>query len=343
MFNFIVRRLAMLPIVLLVLIAVIVGFGQLLTPEQRASAYIRNEQQARNMARIIRDRGLDQPFHVQYGIWIQKALQGDLGVSKASGRDVLETFKERFPATVELTLLASIMIIGVSIWIGTQSALLKDKLFDQVARVVTIIGGTVPVFVTGVLLLQIMYGFLGWFPGPGQVSAENIIQLTIGAVPTRTGMLTVDALLAGNIPIFLDALWHMILPAITLALILGTTLIKATRASMLDVIKQDYVRTARSKGLPDSVVNLKHARRNALMPIVTLAGDLIFVQLLQGAFFTETVYARKGIGAWIGEAATQLDFGGMLGSAFFVGMIVVIGNLITDMMYTFVDPRVRFE
>ncbi len=343
MLNFVLRRLAVLPLIILVLVGVIVGLGQLLTPEQRASAYIRNEQQARNIDRIIRDRGLDQPFHVQYWRWIDNALKGDLGISKVSGQEVVRTFWDRFPSTVELALLASLMTVGAALWVGTRSALLKDKLFDQIIRVATIVTGNVPVFVTGVLLLQIMYGFLSLFPGPGQVSQENIIQMTIGAVPTVTGMLTVDALLAGNFSIFIDALWHLILPSITLALILGSSLVKAMRANMLDVIKQDYVRTARAKGLPESVVNMKHARQNALMPIITLGGSLIFIELFQGAFFTETVYARKGIGSWIGEAAQTLDFGGMLGAAFFIGVIVVLGNLIVDIAYTLVDPRVRFE
>jgi ABC-type dipeptide/oligopeptide/nickel transport system permease component len=341
--SFVLKRLAILPLIILVLVAVIVGLGQLLTPEQRASAYIRNEQQARNIERIIQDRGLDQPFFVQYWRWIDNALRGDLGISKVSGQDVISTFWDRFPSTVELALFATLITIGAALWIGTRSALLKDKLFDQITRFGTVIAGNVPVFVTGVLLLQIMYGFLSLFPGPGQVSQENIIQLTIGAVPTRTGMLTVDALLAGNLSIFFDALWHLVLPGITLALILGSSLVKAMRASMLDVIRQDYVRTARAKGLTEATVNIKHARRNALMPIVTLGGNLIFIELFQGAFFTETVYARKGIGSWIGEAAQTLDFGGMLGAAFFIGIIVVIGNLIVDICYTLIDPRVRFE
>ncbi len=343
MFNYIVRRLALLPVVILALTAVIVGLSQLLSPEQRASAYINNEQQMRRMNEIIRERGLDQPFHIQYFNWIKNALKGDMGVSKASGKDVIRTFQERFPATVELALFASLPIIGLCIWMGTRSALEKDKLFDQITRVLTIIGGNVPVFVSGVLLLVFFYGQLGMLPGPGMVSIENNLQLTIGAVPTRTGMLTVDSLLAGNWPIFWDALKHLILPGITLSVLLGTTLVKATRASFLDVMRQDYVRTARAKGLSESAVNIKHTRRNALIPVVTLGGSLIFIDLLQGALFTETIYARPGIGSWIGEASQRLDFAGALGAAFFVGIIVVLGNLLTDIMYTVVDPRVRFE
>ena len=343
MFNFVVRRLAVLPLVLAALIAVVVGLSQLLSVEQRASAYITNEQQMRNMDRIIRARGLDQPFHVQYWKWIENAFQGDLGSSKVSGQTVVDTFKSRFPATLELALYSSLPIIGFCIWLGTLAALRKDKLVDQITRVFVVIAGNLPVFVLGTVFLVFFYGQLGILPGPGQVSAEANIEMITNPLPTVTGMLTIDALIAGRFGLFWDGLKHLILPAFTLMIVLGATLVKATRSNLLEVLRQDYVRTARSKGLPETVVHLKHARRNALMPVVTIGSNLVFIGLLQGALFTETMYARPGIGSWIGDAAARLDFGGVLGAAFFIGVIVVIGNLIADIMYTLVDPRVRFD
>jgi ABC-type dipeptide/oligopeptide/nickel transport system permease component len=342
MLAFIVRRLLALPLVLLALSLAIVGLLQFLTPEQRAVAFVQNEQQLRNLDKVIREKGLDQPFWVQYSNWLKEALRGNLGFSRASNKSVVETIKERFPATLELALFASVPIIVIGIWLGTLAALRKDSWLDQLARVFVVVAYNVPTFVMGILLLVVFYGFLGLAPGPGQLSPENQIALILNPVPRRTGMLSVDALLAGNWPVFLDVLRHLILPVITLTTVSSATLLKVTRSSMLEVLSQDYIRTARAKGLPDRVVNLKHARRNALLPVITLASFTV-MGLLSGAVITETIFAYPGIGSWGAQAATLFDVPGIMGFAILTAIVTVVVNLATDILYALVDPRVRYD
>lgn len=342
MLGFIVRRLLALPVVLLVLTFLIVGLMQLLTPEQRALAFVQTEQQARNLERIIKDKGLDQPFLVQYWNWLKGALRGELGLSKASGKPVTETIIERFPATMELTLYSLIPILGFGVWFGTVAGLNQNKFIDQLARVFAVVTNNIPTFVLGIILLVILYGFMGIAPGPGQLSPENQVNLIINPVPRVTGMLTIDSLLARNWPIFWDVVRHLILPVITLSTVSVSTLLKVTRNSMIETLGQDFVRTARAKGLPDRDVNIKHARRNALLPVATLGGFLV-IGLLQGAIITESIFAYPGIGSWGAQAASIFDFPGILGFALLAGIITVIASLIVDVLYAVIDPRVRFD
>jgi peptide/nickel transport system permease protein len=276
---------------------------------------------------------------VQYGSWLVNAVRGNLGFSKASNQPVVDTIAQRFPATLELALLACIPIIGLGVWMGMLTALHKDKLVDQILRVFTVIGYCLPTFVVGILLLVVFYGALGILPGIGR---NDSVLLITNPVPTRTGMIIIDSLLAGNWTVLWDALSHMVLPIITLATVSSAGMIKVMRAEMLEVLKSDFVRTARAKGLPESVVNRKHARRNALLPIVTLAGFTI-QGLLAGAVITETIFSYPGIGSWGAEAATSLDYPGVLGFAIFIAFITVLANLAADLLYGFVDPRVRFD
>lgn len=342
MFGFIVRRLLALPVVLLVLTFLIVGLMQLLTPEQRALAFVQTEQQARNLERIIKDKGLDKPFLVQYWNWLKGALRGELGLSKASGKPVVETIIERFPATMELTLYSLIPILGFGVWFGTVAGLNQNKFIDQVARVFAVVTNNIPTFVLGIVLLVVVYGFLGLAPGPGQLSPENQVNLIINPVPRVTGMLSIDSLLARNWPVFWDVVRHLILPVITLSTVSVSTLLKVTRNSMIETLGQDFVRTARAKGLPERDVNIKHARRNALLPVATLGGFLV-IGLLQGAIITESIFAYPGIGSWGAQAASIFDFPGILGFALLAGIITVVASLIVDVMYAVIDPRVRFD
>ncbi|MDX2007416.1 MAG: ABC transporter permease [Meiothermus sp.] len=342
MFAFIVRRLMLLPLVLLALTVVIVGLLQFLTPQERAAAYITNENQARNIDKIIRERGLDQPFHVQYWKWLSSALRGDLGFSKASNKPVWDTIKERFPQTLEIALFAIIPLLGFGIWLGTRAGLNKDGPIDQFARVFAVITFNIPTFVLGILLLVVFYGFLSLAPGPGLVSAQTQVDMLINPVPRITGMLSIDSLLAGRWNVFWDVASHLVLPVITLATVSTATIIKVTRASIIEVMSQDYVRTARAKGLPDHVVNLKHARRNALIPVATLGGFTV-IGLLQGAIITETIFGLGGIGSWGVDAAGKFDVPGLLGFALMAGVITVVASLLVDILYALIDPRVRFD
>ncbi|MFC4452456.1 ABC transporter permease [Deinococcus sonorensis] len=342
MFTFIVRRLIQIPVVMFVLSLMIVGLLQLLTPTQRAAGYIRSEQQAAQLDRIIKERGFDQPFPVQYGHWLSSTLHGDLGFSKTSSQPVLDTIRTRLPNTVELALYTLIPIVLLGVWLGTLSALNKDKFLDQLLRVFTIVGYSLPSFVLGILLLKFFYGSLGWLPGPGQVEVLNQFAILDPSFHRYTGMLSIDAMLNGRWNVAWDVIRHLVMPVLTLLVISSATMIKVMRAQMLEALSSDYVRTARSKGLSDRMVNSKHARRNALLPIVTLTGFQI-ISLLGGAIFTETIFAYPGVGQWVGAAAQNLDVPAVLGFALLSAIIVVVVSTLTDLFYGVVDPRVRFD
>ncbi|MFC6591554.1 ABC transporter permease [Deinococcus lacus] len=340
MLNFILRRLLTAPLVMFAISIIVVGLTQLLTPIQRAAGYVRNEQQAARIDEIIRERGLDQPFPVQYWNWFQHAIQGDLGFSKVSGKPVLDTIRELLPNTVELSLLAFLPILVLGIGLGTLAALRKDKLVDQIIRVLSVIAFSLPSFVLGIVLLAVFYGSLGWLPGAGQVDTQY--QLILNTIPRPTGMLTIDSLLAGRPDITVDVLKHLVLPVATLSMVLTATIMMLMRNNMLEAITSDYVRTARAKGLPERVVNNKHARRNALLSIVTSAG-FVLIGLLSGSVITESIFAYPGIGRWLLQASLALDIPSVLGFALLSAVIVVVVNTIVDILYGIIDPRVRFD
>lgn len=323
-----------------VLSILVIGLTQFLTPEQRAAPYIRSDQQAARMEAIIRERGLDQPFYMQYGKWFSKVMKGDLGFSRASSQGVAETIQERLPATIQLAIFAIIPMIALSIWLGIASALNKDNLIDQILRVLVTISYSIPTFVMGIILLAVFYGYLGVLPGPGDISSG--LQFDVAVLERPTGMITIDALLAGKWNIFWDALQHLILPAITLTIVISASLIKVMRNNMLEVLSSDFVRTAWAKGLSSRVVYNKHARRNALLPMVTLGGFVI-INLLGGAVITETIFAYPGIGLWFIQSALQLDIAGVMGFTLLSATIVVIVNTLVDILYGVIDPRVRFD
>ena len=341
MFAFIVRRLLMLPIVLFAVSIIIVALMQLLPPTQRAASYIRSEQQARNLEGIIQQYGLDQPFPVQYGIWVREASRGNLGFSRTSSEPVMRTLRTRLPASAELAIFSFIPIIAFGIWIGTAAALNRDKLIDQVSRVIAILGWSLPTFVFGIWILVIFYGGLGWF-GVGRISNNFLTEIARGEIATPTGFMTIDALINGRFDLFWDALIHLVLPVTTLVVVISAQIMRVMRGSLIDALSQDYVRTAKAKGLPERMVNIKHARRNALIPIITLSG-LLIAGLLNGSVVVETIFNYRGIGLWFATAATQLDTPAVIGFALVTAVIIVLANLIVDILYAIVDPRIRYD
>ncbi|AZI42292.1 ABC transporter permease [Deinococcus psychrotolerans] len=342
MLNFIIRRVAQIPLVMLALSLLLFVIIFQLTPEQRAAGYIRSEQQAAQMDSIIRQRGLDKPFPIQYSKWLASTVQGDLGFSRTSSKPVLDTIKERLPSTIELSLYAGIPIVLLGIWLGTLSALNKDRFVDQFLRVIAVLGTSLPSFVLGIVLLKFLYGSLGWLPGPGQVDVLNQFAVLDPTFKHYTGMLSIDAMLNGRWAVAGDVLRHLVMPVLTLVIIFSANILKVMRAQMLETLTSDYVRTARAKGLGSKAVNLKHARRNALLPIVTLTG-FVAINLLAGAIITETIFAYPGVGQWVGDAARNLDISAVMGFALLSAVIVVVISTLTDLFYGVVDPRVRFD
>ncbi len=343
MLSFVVRRLLLLPVIFIGVTLAIVLLMQLLTPYQRAAAYVQSEQQIRNIETIIDQFGLEDPWYMQYYRWVKQVAGGNLGYSRTSREPVMTTLQKRFPVTLELALFAIVPVIGVGVMMGTTAALNRDKFFDQVTRVVSIVGWSLPTFVLGIWLLVIFYGALGWFQ-PGRVSTVYAIQMAGAASEFKnyTRMLTLDALLNGRFDIFVNALRHMVLPVITLAVVLSAQIMRVMRSSLLDALGQDYVRTARAKGLPERVVTHKHARRNALIPVITLSG-FVLIGLINGVVITETIFNYPGLGQWAATAATNLDYASVLGFAIFTAMMVVFANLLVDVLYGIVDPRIRYD
>jgi peptide/nickel transport system permease protein len=242
--------------------------------------------------------------------------------------------QQRFPATIELAVVAMALSIVVGLPLGILSAVRRDSLVDQATRVVSLVGVSMPVFWLALVALLVFYARLGWAPAPGRLSAS------LSAPPMVTGFLLVDSLLAGRWDAARDTLHHLVLPAVVLSTYNLGVLARLMRGSALDVLGEDYVRTARAKGLGERAVVLRHATRNALLPVVTVIG-LSFGRLLSGAVITESVFAWPGLGLYAFRSATALDFPAIMGVGMVVATVYIVANLLVDLAYAVIDPRVQ--
>lgn len=280
--------------------------------------------------------GLDQPLPVQYWVYITNLLQGDWGTSINTRRPVLEDLQQYLPATIELASFSVVLSILLGIPFGVFSALHRNRWGDIVVKVVALVSASIPVFWLGLALLYIFYYQLSWLPGFGRVDKDII-------PPTGpTGLLTVDSLLAANWTSFVDALSHLLLPGIVLAAYGLGIITRITRASMLEALNQDWVRTARSKGLREQQIIWGHVLRNAMIPTITVIG-LLYGSLLSGAVLTETVFAWPGLGRYAYQAAVKLDFPAIMGVSIVIAIIYTIVNLVVDISYHIADPRLSME
>ncbi len=322
---------------------IVFSMQQLLGPLKLLSTYVDPNTYAKlsdqDKIALMEQYGLTDPWPVRYGKWIGNLFKGDLGWSVVGKEPVIDALLHRFPYTVELALYALFPIIGVGIWFGVTAAVHHNSFIDQVIRIFALIGWSLPDFVWAILVLLIFYIGLGWFP-PGNLSlwADEIVKSA--TFNNYTHLLTIDALLNGRIDIFWDALRHIIGPIIAISWLWWANLLRITRSSMLEVLRRDYIRTARSKGLPEKLVINKHARRNALIPVVTTAGQMV-IGLLAGVVIVEMVFVRTGLGSFAATAAQQLDYASIMGVLLFTSFILIVGNLIIDVSYAFIDPRIR--
>jgi peptide/nickel transport system permease protein len=339
--QFTIRRLLLLIPTLIGVTLLIFAVTQLISPAQRALLYVTSDKQLDKIDQIIAKYGLDRPFYEQYLTWIMQVLQGNLGIAKSAGNQpVLKVLLDRFPATLELTLYSAPLIIFFGIYLGVKSAVHRDKTIDHVTRAAAIVGWSLPSFWFGIVLLAIFYGGLGWFP-PKRLSTAAEIFVNSSAWHRYTGLYTIDGLLNGQLWVTIDAFRHLVLPVIVLTVINVALLIRVMRSSMLESLGKGYIVTARAKGLRNSEVINKHARRNALIPVVTLSG-LLVAGMLGGLIITETVFAFPGIGQFAANAAlTGPDLPAVLGFALFTGTIFVIANLMVDILYAYIDPRIK--
>lgn len=342
--EYIIRRVILVIPTLLGVILLIFAVSQLFTPEQRASLYITNEKQLQQVENIIRIYHLNESVLVQLSDWMSKLFQGNLGFSHTSRLPVLDTLLKKLPATVEVVIWCIPIIILLGIYLGIQSAVHRDGPIDHITRTLAIIGTSLPSFWIGIMLIAIFFSGLGWFP-PERMSSsvKNFINMS-EQWHWYTGLLSIDGLLNGQLWITLDLLRHMVLPTISLTIINIALVIRVMRSSMLEALGKGYIVAARAKGLSNKEVINKHARRNALIPVVTISG-LLTAGLLTGVTITETVFNIDGIGRWAATAAggggSVPDIPGVLGFALFAGIVYVFANLIVDILYAYIDPRIR--
>ncbi len=288
------------------------------------------------VAAFQRKWGLDQPIHIQYLTYLKNLLHGDLGTSIRSHRPITEELARYLPATVELSTAGILVSLVAGVIFGVISAVWRNRPIDFVVRIFSLIGVSAPVFWLALIGQLVLYRNLGLVPGPGR------LDIVLTAPPTVTGLYIIDSILAGQWHILGNALSHLILPALVLGAFSMGLIARITRSSMLEVLSLDYITTARSKGLRERLVIIRHALRNALMPVVTVIG-LAYGNLLSGAVLTETIFAWGGIGLYAYNSARTLDFPAIMGVSMLIAMVFITINLIVDMLYCWLDPRIRVD
>ncbi|MDR0732150.1 MAG: ABC transporter permease [Treponema sp.] len=280
--------------------------------------------------------GLDKPLYVQYLTYLKNLLRGDLGVSIRTQRPVFDDLARYYPATVELACFGIVFAVVFGMSLGVISAVKRNTLADHLLRGLSVFGVSVPSFWFALIMLFVFYLGLGIAPGPGRIAARAAAPLY------RTGFFTIDALAMGNFPLFLDALSHLVLPGICLGMFTMGLITRTTRSNLLEILSQDYIRTARAKGLREQEVISKHALGNALIPVVTVIG-VGFGNLLSGMVLVETIFAWPGIGQYAYQSAKNLDFPAIVGVSLLIALNYVIINMVIDLLYGILDPRVRYQ
>jgi peptide/nickel transport system permease protein len=334
MLTYIVKRVVGVIPVLLCVSMLVFGFLRMI-PGDPALIMLGERATQENINRVREQLGLNKPLHQQYLTFLGNALRGDLGRSVLRQEAVGEQIVRRFPATLELTLAAILIALVVGIPAGMISAVRRGSWFDTASMLVALTGVSMPIFWLGLMLIFLFSVVLHLLPTGGRLAAG--MEFT-----PITNLLLLDAVLKGDPNILFQALRHLALPALALGTIPMAIIARMTRSAMLEVLSQDYVRTARAKGLRESTVVIRHALRNAWLPIITVVG-LQVGRLLSGAILTETVFSWPGIGRWLIDAIYARDYPIVQGVTLFIAIIFVAVNLIVDVLYALVDPRIRFN
>jgi len=327
------RGLTVIPVLLGVSILVF-SFIHLI-PGDPALTMLGERATPEKVAEVRQQLGLDRPIYVQYLIYLGKLLRGDLGTSIVRGDPVLTDLLRRFPATVELATSAIVLALLAGIPIGIISAVWRNSFVDSVSRIWALTGVSMPIFWLGLMLAWFFGVQLRWLPTGFRLDTGTSFE-------PWTNFVILDATLQRNWAVLRDALRHVILPAVALATIPLAVIARMTRASMLEVLSQEYIRTAEAKGLSQSAVILRHALRNALLPVLTVVG-LQVGHLLAGAILTETIFSWPGIGLWVYESIESRDYAIVQGASLFIAVIFVVVNAVTDLLYAAADPRIKYD
>jgi peptide/nickel transport system permease protein len=332
MLRFVVRRLLLLVPILLGLSILVFGWIRLL-PGSPAQALLGERATPQTIAQIRHQYKLDRPIYEQYWGYLHTIGKLDFGVSISSRRTVTYEFAHRFPATIELALAAMFFAIAFGIPLGFLAAKRYGSLFDHISLLGSLIGISIPIFFLGLILKWIFAVKLGWLPSIGR---EDVLS----EAKHPTNFYVLDAIVTGNGGALWDSIKHLLLPAVALGSIPLAVVARITRAAVLDVQNEDYVRTARAKGLAPFIVDSRHVLRNALLPVSTIIG-LQTGLLLSGAVLTETVFAWPGIGTWLKDAIFNRDYPVLQGGILFVAIVFVLVNLVVDISYAIINPRIR--
>jgi len=333
MTSYIIRRLLSL-IPTLLGVSIIVFLFLRMIPGDPALALAGEHATDANVERIREEFGLNKPLYEQYLTYMGKVLRGDLGRSVFNKRYVTDELLARFPATLELSACALMVAMIVGLPAGIISATKRNSIFDNAAMVGSLLGISMPIFWLGLMLNWFFAVRLGWLPSVTRL--DSSIELH-----RITNLIIVDSLLTGNAEALLNGIKHLILPSVALGTIPMAIIARMTRSAMLEVLEQDYVRTARAKGLAERVVTFKHALKNAMLPVITILGLQVGL-LLSGAVLTETIFAWPGIGRWLYLSILARDYPIVQGMALFITFLFLMVNLLVDLSYALVDPRIRY-
>ncbi len=306
-------------------------------PIDPVSSILGDRASAAQIAEARQRLGLDQPMWQQFWIYVTQALQGDLGLSVRTREPVAAEIARYFPATLELATLATILGVVVGVPAGVLAATKPGSLYDQIVRLIGLMGYSMPVFWLGLIGLLVFYGQLGWVSGPGRLDASFQMMFEFEVTPL-TGMILVDTALAGRWDMFANAFSHIILPASLLGYISMAYISRMTRSFMMNELGQEYITTARVKGMPERRVVWVHAMRNVMVPLITVVA-LSYASLLEGAVLTETIFAWPGLGSYITDALLVADMPAVLGGTVVVGAVFIGLNMLSDLLYRLVDPR----
>jgi peptide/nickel transport system permease protein len=332
--TYILRRIVQ-TIPVLFGVATVVFFALRLIPGDPAVALAGEKASAEEIERMREELGLKRPLPVQYVEFLERTFTLQLGRSIRTGGDIRQELIENFAPTIELSIAALLVALVVGLPAGIVAAIRRRSVVEYLTMVASLVGICMPVFWIGLMLIYWLGARAGWFPLSGTISNTYDI-------PAVTHFYTLDALLAGNLDAFKDVLWHLALPAVTLSTITMAIVSRMARSSMLEVLGSDYLTTARAKGLAEQAVILRHALKNAMIPVVTVVG-LQLGALLSGAVLTETVFGRVGIGRYVVTAITARDYPVVQATVLIVALFVVIINLVVDLLYAALDPRIRYD
>jgi peptide/nickel transport system permease protein len=334
MLRYVVRRLLLL-IPILLGVSILIFFWIRALPGNPASALL-GERATPTLVKEYKERyGLDRPLYIQYVDYVKVTLQGDLGTSTSSRRPITQEIRRRFPATVELAVAAMLFAVGLGIPLGFLAAKRYGGIFDNLSLVGSLLGISIPIFFLGIILKYFFAVRWQWLPSVGR---EDVLL----SPRHPTGFYILDGLITRDWTALWDAIKHLILPAIALGSIPLAVVTRITRAAVLDVQNEDYVRTARAKGLAPLTVDRRHVLRNAMLPVSTIIG-LQTGLLLSGAVLTETVFAFPGMGSWLRDAIFASDYPVLQGGILFLALVFVVVNLLVDISYAIINPRIRYS